>query len=301
MWTAMGLVGSAPMAQAQDTGETLKDKAERLRLRLGIPDGTPLIKIMELASARLGIENETAAAPSLVVQLDICLQRADMLAAQPLMGQSVILMAQPVIPIGQVVAEFGESDKVLQAEARAHEAEQRARDAEVAMRFMEVEMRARSAEQTLAEEQARREAEERARREAEERARREAEERATAPQPQSMGRGIPEHGGLDGVWRYETSSGQWTGTMYWGTAITIRGMQAYMQGSILVNPGTVVYHFTSVDPRHITGTEQHVNLFCGCCPVGIYGPVPIVGRIDPDGRLTLTIDYSTGTYTPERF
>ena len=120
----MGLsasAGSTPeaQAQAQGTGETLKDKAERLRLRLGLPDdGTPIFKIVELAGARLGINRiELAAVPSIVMKLDLCLQRANMLA-EPAMAQPVMPMAQPVVPMGQVVipmtaAEFVESPEVV--------------------------------------------------------------------------------------------------------------------------------------------------------------------------------------------
>ena len=141
----MGL-GSVPMAQAQDTGESLKDKAERLRLRLGLPDdGTPVFKVVELAGARLGIESELAAAPSLVMKFDMCLQRANMLAAQPVMAQPV--MAQPVVPMGQPVVPMGQTAEAF--EARAREAEQRAREAEAAVRVMEAEMRARAAEQAM--------------------------------------------------------------------------------------------------------------------------------------------------------
>ena len=51
-----------------------------------------------------------------------------------------------------------------------------------------------------------------------------------APQLQLMGRDI--EGGIDGVWDYVTSSGKYTGITAWGQAITIRGKQAYMQGTV---------------------------------------------------------------------
>ena len=139
----MGL-GSVPMAQAQDTGESLKDKAERLRLRLGLPDdGAPVFKVVELAGARLGIESELAAAPSLVMKFDICLQRANMLAAQPVMAQPV--MAQPVVPMGQPVVPMGQTARRLR---RGH-ARRSSAQGGCAVRVMEAEMRARAAEQAM--------------------------------------------------------------------------------------------------------------------------------------------------------
>ena len=276
----MWLLGKQTQAEPETQTMNLAGKVEELRTQFGMEGNLPMNAVVTAATAELGLE-EKVKGLNLMQKIDACLAALGTRAVVPMAEVAPRGMpgAQTVIPMGVAVDE-----SILAVEARIREAEMRAQRAEAALRLQEAEMKAAAAEQALAQQtqqvqQAR-----------------EAEERATAPQPQSMGHGIPQHGGLDGVWLYETSSGDWTGTTHWGTAITIRGMQAYMQGSCLVNQSTVVYHFASVDPRHITGTEHHVNLACGCCPVGVYGPVPIVGSIGPDGRLTLTIDGSTGTY-----
>ena len=260
----------------------LAGKVEELRTQFGMEGNMPMNAVVTAATAELGLE-EKVKGLNLMQMTDACLaalgtRRAVVPVAE--VAPRVMPVAQTVVPMGVAVDE-----SIMAADARIREAEMRAQRAEEALRLQEAEMRAAAAERALTQQT-----------QQVQQARREAEERATAPQPQSMGRGIPQHVGLDGVWLYETSSGQWTGTEYWGTAITIRGMKAYMQGSPLLNPYTVAYHFASVDPRHITGTEHHVNHACGCCPVGVYGPVPIVGSIGPDGLLTLMIDGATGTY-----
>ncbi len=99
---------------------------------------------------------------------------------------------------------------------------------------------------------------------------------------------------LEGIWRYQYSSGRWKGEKYWGKEVIVRGTTGYIHGSSMYDSSEGAYHFSQVDPNCIRGTESH-HIYALGFRTGFYGPKDIFGTIEGQ-VLTLDIDNSRGVY-----